>query len=261
MKVKLIYGLGYQVFMEKDSYEFKVSYEEGWENLINVFLKLYPQAKKTNILELLEYVLMCVICSENRLRECDEILWFPLSKDSKGYGKNGVCFNEPIPSFESEYISILGELFLAGYVDFVAEEEIKEKEYKDVYLSEYKANKYEAWKYFRDNYFYKYAFQKFDDEDILIYNGKEYSVQDCPRYYNKKEKMKIPCGYSTMYSPTSWDTPKHWSQYNIWVTRTQKGTKYFNEILSPRFYNKYKDLEVEIDSQGNVIRWIGQINR
>ena len=144
MKIKLIYGLGYQVFMEKDSYEFKVSYEEGWEDLINVFLKLYPQAKKTDILELLEYMLMYMICSENKLRECDEILWFPLSKDSKGYGKNGACFNEPLPSFESEYISILGELFLAGYVDFVAEEEIKEKEYKDVYLSEYKANIYEA---------------------------------------------------------------------------------------------------------------------
>ena len=50
MKIKLIYGLGYQVFMEKDSYEFKVSYEEGWENLINVFLKLYPQAKKTDMI-------------------------------------------------------------------------------------------------------------------------------------------------------------------------------------------------------------------
>ncbi|MEE6575280.1 hypothetical protein VWM83_09345, partial [Campylobacter coli] len=41
--------------------------------------------------------------------------------------------------------------------------------------------------------------------------------------------------------------PQYWSQYNIWVATTPKGTKYFNEILAPKFYNKYKDLEVEID--------------
>ncbi|HED6133944.1 TPA: hypothetical protein R5X18_001631 [Campylobacter coli] len=49
--------------------------------------------------------------------------------------------------------------------------------------------------------------------------------------------------------------------YNINCFRTQKGTKYFNEILAPKFYNKYKDLEVEIDDKGNIIRWIGKINR
>ena len=87
MKVKLIYGLGYQVFMEKDSYEFKVSYEEGWENLINVFFKTLSTGKKDNILELLEYVLMCMICSENRLRECDEILWFHLVRIAKDMAK------------------------------------------------------------------------------------------------------------------------------------------------------------------------------
>ncbi|EKE4839768.1 hypothetical protein OU089_001848, partial [Campylobacter coli] len=42
---------------------------------------------------------------------------------------------------------------------------------------------------------------------------------------------------------------------------TPKGTKYFQEILAPKFYNKYKDLEVEIDDKGNVLRWIGEINR
>ncbi|EHL8267774.1 hypothetical protein I9Q68_02340, partial [Campylobacter coli] len=55
--------------------------------------------------------------------------------------------------------------------------------------------------------------------------------------------------------------PQYWSQYNIWVATTPKGTKYFNEILAPKFYNKYKDLEVEIDDKGNIIRWIGKINR
>lgn len=52
----------------------------------------------------------------------------------------------------------------------------------------------------------------------------------------------------------SWDTPRYWSQYNIWAARTPKGTQYFNKILSPRFYNKYKDLEVDIDSKGDIVR-------
>ena len=94
----------------------------------------------------------------------------------------------------------------------------------------------------------------------MIYNDKEYSRNDCPTYYDEKSQNNVFCGYSTMFSSTSWDTPKYWSQYNIWVARTPKGTKYFNEILSPKFYNKYKDLEVEIDDKGNIIRWIGQIN-
>ncbi|MGI7165693.1 hypothetical protein ACNGDN_09280, partial [Campylobacter coli] len=55
--------------------------------------------------------------------------------------------------------------------------------------------------------------------------------------------------------------PQYWSQYNIWIATTLKGTKYFQEILAPKFYNKYKDLEVEIDDKGNVLRWIGEINR
>lgn len=68
-------------------------------------------------------------------------------------------------------------------------------------------------------------------------------------------------GYSLILNDVSWDTPQYWSQYNIWVATTSKGTKYFNEILAPKFYNKYKDLEVEIDDKGNIIRWIGKINR
>ncbi len=63
------------------------------------------------------------------------------------------------------------------------------------------------------------------------------------------------------YVYSSWNTPQYWDRYRFWVARTEKGTKYFNEILAPKFYNKYKDLEVEIDDKGNIIRWIGKINR
>lgn len=94
----------------------------------------------------------------------------------------------------------------------------------------------------------------------MIYEGKEYSTKDCPRYIDK-ERGSVLCGYSAMYSDTSWNTPQYWDMYRFWVAQTPKDTKYFNKILAPRFYNKYKDLSVEIDEKGNIIRWIGKINR
>ena len=171
--------------------------------------------------------------------------------------------NPPKPTYISEYINIVGQLFLAGYIDFgsYCDDEDRDKIDYPENLSYYKEDKYQAWIYFRDNFFYANAFNKSDDDDIMIYEGKEYSTKDCPTYFNTETKRKKYCGYSTMYSDTSWDTPKYWSQYNIWVAQTEKGTKYFNEILAPRFYNKYKDLEVEIDEKGNIIKWIGKINR
>lgn len=80
--------------------------------------------------------------------------------------------------------------------------------------------------------------------------------------YRDYEIFKDLADFSTeAYRNAAWDTPQYWDRYTFWVTCTEKGTKYFNEILSPRFYNKYKDLEVEIDSRGNIVRWIGKINR
>lgn len=92
-------------------------------------------------------------------------------------------------------------------------------------LSHYKENKRESWTYFKDNFICKECFNADD------------------------------------FCEASWNTPNKWSKYNINVTITPKGEKYFNEILAPRFYNKYKDLEVEIDDKGNIVRWIGKINR
>ena len=92
-------------------------------------------------------------------------------------------------------------------------------------LATYKKDKYQAWIYFRDNFI-------------------------CKECFNAKD-----------FCNTSWNAPSKWSRYNINVTITPKGTKYFNEILSPRFYEKYKDLEVEIDDKGNIVKWIGEIKR
>ncbi|MBZ7936620.1 hypothetical protein H2279_08295 [Campylobacter sp. B0100352/1] len=88
-----------------------------------------------------------------------------------------------------------------------------------------KEDKYQVWKYFMDNYIYK---ERFYVDSFLV---------------------------------ASWDNPNSWDKYNINAIISPKGEKYFNEILAPKFYNKYKDLEVEIDDKGNIIRWIGEINR
>ncbi|TLD80015.1 hypothetical protein LS70_009490, partial [Helicobacter sp. MIT 11-5569] len=144
-------------------------------------------------------------------------------------------------TYISEYINVIGQLFLAGYIDFgsYCDDEDRSKIDYPTNLSYYKEDKYQAWIYFRDNYFYANRFNRdLCDPDTIDEEG-----------------------YSLILGDTSWDTPQYWLQYNIWVARTEKGTKYYNEILSPRFYNKYKDLEVEIDDKGNIIRWIGKINR
>jgi len=92
-------------------------------------------------------------------------------------------------------------------------------------LSNYKDDKYESWIYFRDNFICK---ERFNADD---------------------------------FCKASWKTPNKWSKHNINAILMSKGDKYFNEILAPRFYEKYKDLSVEIDENGNIVRWIGKINR
>ena len=102
-----------------------------------------------------------------------------------------------------------------------------------------KGDKYQAWIYFRDNFFYTEAY--------------------CRDIMEVKELYKDMSDDDYVYS--SWNTPQYWDRYRFWVARTEKGTKYLREILEPRIYNKYKDLEVEIDDKGSVLRWIGEINR
>ena len=224
--LKLVYRCGGSLFVEIAKSGEPIERIPKSETL-DWFLKLYPQARKTDILELLEYNLLGWITGLTEFQEFDQVPHLPFSKYSQSYDykTHKYLFNEPIPSFEADYFSIFGELFLCGYVDFLVEEP------KDVYLSEYKENRYESWKYFRDNFLYAGAFDRnIEDGNLTI-------------------------------SPTSWDTPQYYSQYNVLVVRTEEGIQYLEEILAPRFYNKYKDLEVEIDDKGNIVRWIGEVNR
>lgn len=223
--------MAYKVFKEfkRNSIEILLDYETSnavkkHQTKLEIFLT-NPNITKVDILDFFELSGLCYYCDSYRYGnkfECDELFWEIL--DSR--------LDSIKSTYISEYINIIGQLFLAGYIDFLCDwDDDYERIDYPTNLSYYKEDKYQAWIYFRDNFFYKERFlKKYDD--------------------NYNEIIKV-----------SWDTPKYWSEYNILVARTPKGTKYFDEILSPRFYNKYKDLEVEIDSKGNIVRWIGQINR
>nr|WP_244916675.1 hypothetical protein [Helicobacter fennelliae] len=183
-----------------------------------------PNLTKIDILDFFELSALCYYCDSynygNKF-ECDEIFWEISDTDLRSLK----------PTYISEYINIIGQLFLAGYIDFLCKWDNSDRIDYATNLSYYKEDKYQAWIYFRDNFFYEERFL---------------------RKYDNTYKEIVE---------TSWDTPEFWSEYNILVAQTPKGTKYFNEILAPRFYNKYKDLSVEIDSKGNIIKWIGKINR
>ncbi len=196
---------------------------------------------KVNVLEFFEYYFL-LICGKSigiSRWELDTLMLIDAYRID--HLDDTLSPNPPKPTYISEYINIVGQLFLAGYIDFGSyyDNEDRDKIDYPTNLSYYKEDKYQAWIYFRDNFFYANKFNRDLDE----------------------ERIADEDGYCLLLEDASWDTPKYWSQYNIWVAQTPKGTKYFNEILAPRFYNKYKDLSVEIDEKGNIIRWIGEINR
>ena len=199
-----------------------------------IFLQI-PNITKADILELFEFLIFSMFWA-SRI-EGDEIVIWTHHID---HLDDTLSPNTPKPTYISEYINIIGQLFLAGYIDFGSYcDNDRDRIDYPTNLSYYKEDKYQDWIHFRDNFFYANRFNRDLDEPETIDEN----------------------GYSLILGDASWDIPKYWSQYNIWVVRTEKGTKYFNEILAPRFYNKYKDLEVEIDDKGNIVRWIGEINR
>ncbi|EAK8602603.1 hypothetical protein E7S11_01925 [Campylobacter coli] len=196
---------------------------------------------KMDILELFEYYILfsCGKSMGASRWECNDLIL--LGTCNIDNLSNPFSLNTPKPTYISEYINILGQLFLAGYIDFgsYCDEEDRNKIDYPSNLSYYKEDKYQAWIYFRDNFFYTEAY--------------------CRDIMEVKELYKDMSDDDYVYS--SWNTPQYWDRYRFWVARTEKGTKYLREILEPRIYNKYKDLEVEIDDKGSVLRWIGEINR
>ena len=247
-RLKVIYAMGNPIFFYKEANnQVGYSYNEALDKALNgvtyrfemdLLLNYLQHTTKTDILLAFEYVFLKIIDNEFFARhELDSNIIQAYYKDTLG---NDFSANAPKPTYISEYINVIGQLFLAGYIDFGSYcDDDRDKIDYPTNLSYYKEDKYQAWIYFRDNFFYANRFLR----DL-----------DNPTTKDKN-------GHSLILDDVSWDSPQYWSQYNIWVARTPRGTKYFNEILAPRFYNKYKDLSVEIDSEGNIIRWIGEIKR
>ena len=213
------------LFPDFDDIFREIKRDEFWE--MQLFLQI-PNLTKTDILEYFEYIALGYSIGGV---ECD-CLYIPMSYlDSK----DEVIENDSNPTYISEYINIVGQLFLGGYIDFG----LCGLQDKEENLLSKQKDTYQAWIHFRDNFFYTDAYYR----DIIDLREK---------YPNMSDKD---------YFFATWDTPQYWNRDRFWVARTPKGDEYFEKVLAPRFYNKYKDLEVEIDSKGNVIRWIGQINR
>lgn len=232
-------------------------------NEYDVFSRLFvkmPDITKEDILEYFEYH---IIARSFFAPKVDSDVIIP-----EFFFQNNELTESKKPTYKSEFISVLGQLFLAGYIDFgitISDEEDDDEEFERVdypdNLSNYKSDRYRSWIYFRDNYFYKEeAYNRdFVNDDIYIYNGKEYNRNNCPREIVDECEQLL--GVSVYSSVTSWDKPKHWSYKNIWVCITEKGVDYRDNELKDRVYNKYKDMSIEFDGFGCISKWLGTINR
>ena len=230
---KVIGGLYHSLFYEfyELFHNHLKRYDDDW--YFELFLQI-PNLTKVDILEFFEETILNL--ATGPFGEDDGVMELDSSFFTYLLDNNNIMEdNSANPTYISEYINIVGQLFLAGYIDFG----LCGLQDKEENLLSRQRDTYQAWIHFRDNFFYTDAFYR----DMLEVREKYPNISDDEYIYS------------------NWDTPQYWDRYRFWVTRTQKGTKYFNEILSPRFYNKYKDLQVEIDSKGNIIRWIGRINR
>ncbi|RTH64031.1 hypothetical protein C3I21_08940, partial [Campylobacter jejuni] len=124
-RIKVIYAMGNPIFSykEKDDIGYK-SYENLSKVLNNkpyfsemdLLLEYLRYTTKTDILLAFEYLLLKLIDDEFFARhEIDANIIQFYNIDSLN---NTPSLNTPKPTYISEYINILGQLFLAGYIDF-----------------------------------------------------------------------------------------------------------------------------------------------
>ena len=230
---KVIGGLYHSLFYEfYELFHNRLKrYDDDWD--FELFLQI-PNLTKVDILEFFEETILNL--ATGPFGEDDGVMELDSSFFTYLLDNNNIMEdNSANPTYISEYINIVGQLFLAGYIDFG----LCGLQDKEENLLSRQKDKYQAWIHFRDNFFYTNAYNR----DIT------------------EVREKYPNMSDDEYIYSNWDTPQYWDMYTFWVARTPKGNKYFDEILAPRFYNKYKDLEVEIDSKGNIVRWIGEIHR
>ncbi|WP_233712897.1 MULTISPECIES: hypothetical protein [unclassified Helicobacter] len=223
MKYKVLENIGKFLFdsIYQTGINKKIAVILGEQALDLKILLTNPYITKIDILEYFEY---CILQEAQSDFEIDEGFMGQYDIYPLDVLSKSLFENDPKPSYASEYIGIIGECFLGNLIDFTCKDEKRS-------LSCSFDSPFEAWKYFKEIFFYQYQNYLYDN--------------------SKKEE----------YSKILWSNFKDWNSWDIGVSLTKKGSKYLEEILEPRFYNKYKDLSVEIDDNGNIIRWIGEINR
>ena len=102
-KTKIICKMGEQVF-QVDNYSSKYDLFERYT--IDTFLKIIPNTSKSSILELMEYYFINTIAYFAR-HEIRDMMPY-LSENESNYD-----IDSPNPTYISEYIGIVGNLFLA----------------------------------------------------------------------------------------------------------------------------------------------------
>ena len=129
------------LFPDFDDFEYGKD-DEFWE--MELFLQI-PNLTKVDILEYFEYRVFCNTTPKGRV-ECD----FNLVPMSYLDSNNEIIENDSKPSYISEHINIIGQLFLAGYIDFGSYYDNDDREKIDypTNLSYYKEDKYQAWIHF-----------------------------------------------------------------------------------------------------------------
>ncbi|MBZ7936645.1 hypothetical protein H2279_08455, partial [Campylobacter sp. B0100352/1] len=177
VKIKVIYAMGNPIFlyrgMDKTGYESDEILNKVLENngkyffKMDLFLDYLKHTSKTDILLAFEYLFLKLIDNEFFARhETDRNIVQTYTIDNLN---NPFSLNTPKPTYISEYINIIGQLFLAGYIDFGSyRDEDRNKIDYPTNLSYYKEDKYQAWIHFRDNFFYQEKFIRDLDDDVIV---------------------------------------------------------------------------------------------
>ena len=121
-------------------------------------------------------------------------------------------------------IMFFGQFYLNNFIDT----DIKYKTSANINLN---IRKFEEWKILRENFFYNL--------DNFVARS----------YEPLKNYIRADCAF--------WEEPNRWCHHNVYMFITECGKKYYDEILIPSLYNKYKHIEVDIDEEGNVTKWYG----
>ncbi len=118
-------------------------YDDNWEE--ELFLQI-PNLKKIDILEYFEYCISLFTFNGG-----EEI--YSNFMIENAYILDEILLDNSVkPNYLSEYINIIGQLFLANYIEF-GMCGLQDKE--ENLLSKQSHDKYQAWIYFRDNFFIK----------------------------------------------------------------------------------------------------------